>query len=229
MSHGRYTHSRTAWSQSAKTLYLTGKYHKNVDAKRQLTLTSIKLNESGVLESKVNLSDHMYTHTGIWVLRNRLIVTGRKTKVSHEKGERPDVHLLFDLENLRATENIDPFFKKVFIMGQFDKDNLAVSDRTNIYATDYGIVEKKGDFLDSLGRIYGTSQNGKGCFADLYRIEEDNGYQFEKKTFAFIPWNRKDEYSLLFGGKVPCHYNSIVYTSEPVKLNFTSKLRMLEQ
>lgn len=217
-SKGRYSHYRTAWSQSAKTLCLTGRYHAQVNGQRNLTLTCIKIISSKITIKTFNLSQKMYAHTGIWAIYDKLLIAGRKTKAADDAGEDPDIYLCINLNDFSVKE--DPTFalKNLTIIGQFGKDSLAVSDFTNIYSFNGVSLQKVGDYREGLGRIFGTAADGNSYFSEIYTIKEKDGYQYEQKVLASTPWSGAEKYRMLFNGKILGDFNDIIYSNTLLNL-----------
>jgi hypothetical protein len=216
-SKGRYSHSRTAWSQSAKTLCLTGRYHGQFNGHRNLTLTCLKIISSKITTKTFNLNEKMYAHTGIWAINNKLLIAGRKTKEADDKGEDPDIYLCINLNNFSVKE--DPTFaqKNLTIMGQINNNSLALTDFTYIYSFYGGSLKKVGEYREGLGSIFGTAADGNSYFSEISVIKEKDGFQYEQKVLASIPWSGEEKYRVLFNGKILGDYNDIIYSNTLLK------------
>ena len=117
--------------------------------------------------------------------------------------------------------------RKLFVIGKFDRDSLAMTDLTNIYDFINENIIKIGYFRDGLSTIYGK-KNENEYFSQVHIIKKHNGFPYEKKILASTPLNDIKKYRTLFNSNNIGNFNDYIFLNRPLKLNFSDKILEIE-
>ncbi len=222
-----YLYYRAAWSQHAKMLFFTGSYHDQSIGKRNLTLTCLKFDNSINAIRNIDLSGKIFSHTGLWTISNQLLITGRTTKSMDEKGEIDNAYLFYNIDDWSFKFDNIIAKCKLFVIGKFDRDSLAMTDLTNIYEFINENIIKIGYYRDGLSTIYGKS-NENEYFSQVHILKKHNGFPYEKKILASTPLNDIKKYRTLFNSNNIGNFNDYIFLNRPLKLNFSDKILEIE-
>ncbi|CAD7838973.1 MAG: hypothetical protein [Olavius algarvensis Delta 4 endosymbiont] len=215
---GKYSHSKAALSQDYNTLCLVGRYNNETKTKRQLTLTCIKLLDLDNIKT-IDLSTHIYSYTSILTISDQLFIAGRRTKTAHDEGSFPDTYLWIDLNAMNIGKVQYPVKEKLFFMGRFNRNELAVSDRKEILRKGLHTLNKVGEYRMELGQIYSELNENKSFFAQIYTVKEKEGYRFEENFIAEVPKDLNKKYRKLFGGEKVGNYDSVIFSQTPLTIH----------